>query len=70
MNRWKCIKTLKMEVTGEIAFFEGTVYYGSPSATPLGEWAMAFIDDTGDNHLMTSGALHEHFERVEDEEPR
>jgi hypothetical protein len=62
MSYWKCIKTLKMNETEEIAFTEGRVYYGHVSATPLGEWAMAFTDDTGcEDHLMTSKDLHEYF---------
>lgn len=62
MSYWKCIKTLKMNNTGEVAFAEGKVYSGHVSATPLGEWAMAFTDDTGfDDHLMISKALHEYF---------
>lgn len=62
MAYWKCIKTLTMEVTKEVAFTEGKVYLGHVSATPLGEWALAFTDDTGfDNHLMTSEWLHGYF---------
>lgn len=71
MSYWKCIKTLAMKVTEEIAFTEGEVYYGCPSATPLGEWALAFTDDTGfDDHLMTTEALHEHFVKVESPKTR
>jgi hypothetical protein len=62
MSYWKCIKTLKMNNSGEVAFTEGKVYKGEVSATPLGEWAMAFEDDTGwGDHLMTSKDLHEYF---------
>lgn len=62
MSYWKCTKTLTMEVTKEVAFTEGKVYLGHVSATPLGEWALAFTDDTGfDDHLMTSSGLHEYF---------
>lgn len=68
MSYWKCVKTLKMEVTEETAFTEGKVYYGYVSATPSGEWAMAFTDDTGfDNHLMTSAGLHEHFVKIDEQ---
>lgn len=76
MSYWKCTNTLRMEVTEEVAFTKGKVYYGYTSATSGGEWAMAFTDDTGfDNHLITSKWLHEHFvkvekaERDEEEEP-
>ena len=69
MSYWKCTKTLTMQVTNEVAFTEGKVYYGYVSATPGGEWTMAFTDDTGfDDHLMTSEALREHFVRVEERE--
>lgn len=70
MSYWKCIKTLRMEVTEEVAFTEGKVYYGYISATLGGEWAMAFTDDTDfDNHLMTSKGLHEYFVKVDNQTP-
>lgn len=71
MSYWKCTKTLTMEVTEEVAFTEGNVYYGYVSATPGGQWAMAFTDDTGfDDHLMREEALHEYFEKMDDSPPQ
>jgi hypothetical protein len=61
---YKCVKDFAMD-TGEIAFTQGKFYEGQTSATPGGEWAMSFTDDTGHEHLMMGRALREHLEPVD-----
>lgn len=66
MNYWKCIKSLDLYTTSNeylgVAFTKGLLYQGEPNhATPSGEWAMQFIDNFNEPHLITSAGLHEYF---------
>lgn len=64
-STWQCIKTLIMDDGFTVAFTEHKFYTGEPSATPGGEWAMSFLDDTDTEHLMPSKWLHEYFVKVQ-----
>lgn len=57
-STWKCVKGFNF-------FTRGEFYQGQTSATPGGEWAMSFLDDTEQEHLITSTWLHNHFVKVE-----
>jgi len=70
VSTWKCIKSLDLHTSaGEylgIAFTESKLYQGEANhATPGGEWAMQFIDNSQTPHLITSKALHEHFVKLD-----
>lgn len=58
---YRCTKTVIDDKDDEVCFTEGRLYRGEVSATPAGEWAIAFTDDTGTQHTASAAWLHQHF---------
>lgn len=65
---YRCTKTVIDDKDDEVCFTEGRLYRGEVSATPAGEWAIAFTDDTGTQHTAGAAWLHQHFVADDDAE--
>lgn len=64
MNYYRCIETVI--VNGVEAFTEGKTYQGILSATREGERAIRFINNQGQEHLMTPIWLYAYFTKIDE----
>lgn len=55
ISTYKCIKTMKMDGSGEVAFKKGKYYQGHIDESGHGKFKSDFNPHTGDNPLMDHG---------------
>jgi len=63
MKLYRCIKTVQSD-DGNTFFIVGKIYEGYTFATPGGEWALEFIDETNTPHLVNGRYFRDHFKEI------